>query len=77
MVEMFVPEILTRSRVDPVVDSVVEALRPIPLTRPVMTAPRAELPPRVGAVGLSDEDDSPQAPQAIRQRMAGSSLTLG
>jgi hypothetical protein len=77
MVEMFVPEMVTLSVVDvevaAVVASIVEGLRPIPLTRPVMTAPLAE-PLRVGPVGLRDADGLPQAAQAMSARIAGSSL---
>jgi hypothetical protein len=78
MVEMFVPAMVTRTVVDvldaAVVASIVEGLRPTPLTRPVITAPLAK-PLREGPVGLRDADDSPQAAQAITHRIAGSSLT--
>jgi hypothetical protein len=78
MVEMFVPAMVTLSVVDvevaAVVASIDEGLRPIPLTRPVMTAPLAKPPLRVGAVGLREDDDSPHAAQAMSARIAGSSL---
>jgi len=77
MVEMLVPAIVTRTAVDvdaAVVASIVEGLRPIPLTRPVITAPLAEPLLRVGPVGPKDADDSPQAVQAINERIAARSL---
>jgi hypothetical protein len=57
-----------------VVASIVEGLRPTPLTRPVITAPLAEPPLRVGPVGFRDDDDSQHAEQARSARIAGSSL---
>ncbi len=74
---MLVPAIVTRTAVDvdaAVVASIVEGLRPIPLTRPVITAPLAEPLLRVGPVGPKDADDSPQAVQAINERIAARSL---
>jgi hypothetical protein len=75
---MFVPAMVTRTVVDvdddAVVGSIVEGLRPTPLTRPMMTAPLRE-PVRDSPVGLKDADDSPQAEQAISTRIAGSSLS--
>jgi hypothetical protein len=78
-VEMFVPAMVTRRFVDvddAVVGSIVEGLRPTPLTRPVIIAPLARRPVRVGPAGLRDEDDSPQAAQAITPaRIAGAKIT--
>src|SRR5262245_16264498 len=60
---------MTRSVVDPVVAAVVDvtvlsagAVRPMPLTRPVMIAPLVRLPEREGPVG--DDELSPQAAHA-------------
>jgi len=74
---MLVPAIVTRTAVDvdaAVVASIVEGLRPIPLTRPVITAPFARPLLRVGPVGLKDAEDSPQAVQAINEKLAARSL---
>src|SRR5262245_9716618 len=71
-VEMLVPAMLTRSEVPArgamtSVLAAVAAVRLLPLTRPVITAPLEEPPRPEGPVGVSDDDESLQAVPAIMQ----------